>query len=83
VEVLLEARLHIKRVFGGAEVSLEVEDDPEGDFEELFCVIALRVGPENALSLLRRFDDEWFGEAGKLTNSLLNFTVETIDAEEV
>ena len=83
VGILLDARPHIKSVFGEMEAYLQVEDDPDGGFEELFCVIMVDASPEKALALLRRFDELWFSEAARRTGNLLTVTVDTDQVEPV
>lgn len=81
--ILLEAVPHLKRVFGNAYRYLEVEPDPDGGEEEIFGVVLVKGEPEQALELLRQFDEMWFSEVTKETDNRLNFTVEIEDDEPV
>ena len=76
VSTLLEARPHIDHIFPNAEeVYLEVDEDPEGGFDELFGVFVLDATPDLAIAKLREFDRSWFGDASRATDNRLNFTV--------
>lgn len=77
--ILLEAVPHLERVFGNAYRYLEVERDPDGGEEEIFGVVIVKGEPEQALQLLRQFDEMWFSEVTKETDNRLNFTVEMED----
>lgn len=58
---LFEVRKHVGEVFGtGAEVCLEVDRDPEEDFEGLSAIVKTNLSPELSLDLLDKFDEEWF-----------------------
>lgn len=83
LHILLDARSHIKRVFGQSPVFLEVDQDPNEGFEELFGVIMVAADPKMALSLLARFDQEWFIKVARQTRSKLNFTVDTVKDESI
>jgi len=75
---LLEAVPHLESVFGDAYRYLELERDPYGWGEEIFCVVLVKGEPEQALELLHQFDEMWFSQ--KSTNSdKLNFTVDTVE----
>jgi hypothetical protein len=58
---LLQAPWEIRRVFGN-EIVLEIEldRDPEEDFEGLFITIKTKLSPEDSLNLLDRLDEEWW-----------------------
>lgn len=77
IPILLDACPVIASVFGEVDAYLEVEQDPEEDFRELFCVVLVRASPEVALQLLSDFDEIWFLEASKSAHNLLCFTVDT------
>jgi hypothetical protein len=58
---LLEARWEIGRVFGNDIVlEIELDRDPEEDFEGLFITIKTKLSPEDSLNLLDRLDEEWW-----------------------
>ena len=83
IDTLLEARPHISHIFPTAEVYLEVDEDPEGGFEELFGVISVDASPEDAIRRLDRFDDLWFSRVARGTESRLNFTVDIRNVESL
>lgn len=61
IEPLFEARKHIGDIFGeGVEVCLEIDRDPEEDFEGLSAIVKTNLSPELSLDLLDKFDEEWF-----------------------
>lgn len=74
--VLIEAVPYLESVFGQARRHLELEQDPDSSFEELFCVVLAKGDPESALQLLWQFDDIWFSTASRTVQGRLNFTVE-------
>jgi len=82
-QVLVKAVPHIQEVFGQAPRDLELDQDPDGGGEELFGVILVKSEAEEALELLRRFDEIWFSEASKHTHNYLNFTVDIQDDDPV
>ena len=58
---LFEVRKHVEKVFGtGVEVCLEVDRDPEEDFEGLSAIVKTNLSPESSLDLLDKFDEEWW-----------------------
>ena len=74
--VLWEAVSHIRRIFGtDAQLYLELSDDPEGDFRELFIVIRANHKIDKALQLLARLDQEWFFSIINKVGNSLNITV--------
>ena len=75
IGTLLEARPHIDEIFPDADAYLEVDEDPEGGFDELFGVFVLDATPDVAIAKLREFDRSWFGDASRATDNRLNFTV--------
>ena len=81
--VLIEAVPFLERVFGDARRDLEIDHDAVGGFEELFCVVQVEKEPEQALALLRQFDDIWFPRTTNDIRSYLNFTVDTEDDEPI
>lgn len=78
---LLNARHKIRDAFGNVGTHLEIVDDPNGGYAELFCVIVTRQGVEEALALLHKFDEEWLLRADRYIRTNLNFTVDTEDGE--
>ena len=75
---LLAARPHLFRVFGTARRALQVERDPEGGADELFCVIHSDEAPQTVLDQLSRFDDSWLRQAPPSVRRYLNFTVDPV-----
>ena len=76
-QILLEAVPHLENVFGDVYLYLELEPDPEGGEEEIFGVIRMRGDPEQALELLRRFDEMWFSKVAHDVRRRVNFTIDT------
>lgn len=73
---LWEAFAHIRRIFGNtAQLFLELNDDPEGNFGELFIVIKTSHEIEKSLQLLERLDQEWFLSIVNKVGNTLNITV--------
>ena len=72
ITILKEAAGVLRSLFGGgAELCLELDRDPETGFEEIFATVRTAHSPEAGLSILERFDEEWWlghleGLAGKL-----------------
>jgi hypothetical protein len=83
VPALMEAVPYLERVFGQARRHLELEQDPEGGDEELFCVVLVKEEPEIALRLLSQFDDTWFSTSTRYVRRHLNFTVDAEDGQRV
>jgi hypothetical protein len=73
---LWEAVPHVRRIFGSdAQLYLELSEDPEGDFRELFIVIKTNHEINKALRLLERLDQEWFLSIVNRVGNCLNITV--------
>jgi hypothetical protein len=83
VPVLTEAVSYLQGVFGQARRYLELEQDPDGGDEELFCVVLVKGEPEAALQLLCQFDDAWFSRNTRYVRRHLNFTVDTEDDQRL
>ena len=83
VSTLLDAQPHISDTFGDVNTYLEIDEDPEGGFEELFGVISVDGSPEDAIRRLDRFDDLWFSRVARATDGRLNFTVDIRDVESL
>lgn len=76
MNVLLEAVPHVRRIFGSdTQLYLELSDDPEGDFRELFIVIKTNHEIEKSLKLLDRLDQDWFLSIVNKIGNTLNITV--------
>ena len=76
----VEASEEIEQIFEpDVRLFLELEEDPEEDFDELFIVIQTDKEGEEALALLSELDETWFLEVLPRARNLLNLTVETED----
>lgn len=74
--VLWEAVPHIRRIFGSdTQFYLELSDDPDGDFREIFIVIKTSYEIEKSLQQLDRLDQEWFLSIVNKIGNTLNITV--------
>jgi hypothetical protein len=73
---LLEARWEIRRVFGNDIVlEIELDPDPEEDFEGLFIIIRTSLSPEDSLDLLDRLDEEWWLDVDDNISNILEIMV--------
>lgn len=80
LSLLVEAPEQMEGIFGlDARLFLELDEDPEENFDELFIVIETDRDQEDALALLSKLDDTWFLKVLPKTRNLLNITVETKD----
>jgi hypothetical protein len=80
VPVLVEAKGKIAEIFGQqTTVVLNVVDFHDGpDSRQLFGEIETRLLPEEAYSLLTRFDDEWWLDASETAHHEVNFALEYV-----
>ncbi|MBC7233979.1 MAG: hypothetical protein H5T68_12145 [Chloroflexi bacterium] len=78
--LLLEAYGKIAEYFGPrTDVVLEVVSDPEAaNYRELFILVRTSLTPSEALTLLERFDQEWWLDASEKARCMLNIDVEYI-----
>ena len=76
IEVLAEASAAVREVFGSARLFLDLVVDPEEEWEELFIVIVTKDSVDQSLRQLRQLDANWFGDAERRANFLVNVTVE-------
>ena len=83
IQLLVQAVPYLEEIFGDARRYLEIDQDPDGGFREIFCVVVVKSGPEQALRLLRLFDEMWSSNVANDADNLLNFTVDTEDDEPV
>jgi hypothetical protein len=58
--VLIEAKTHLERIFGPVPFCLQLEQDPEEDFKELFVIAKVQKTPGEAISLMDQLGKEWF-----------------------
>jgi len=75
--VLLEAHEQISKIFGDVPVRLTVALDPEEGWETLSVIIKVKLPVTDALTLLDRFETEWFAKLENIGTEL-NFDVEII-----
>ena len=81
VELLIEARKHIRTHFGpGTPAALEVLHDPEDEHgePELLALIETTLPPEEALMRLDRLDETWWLEALPRSQFILTITLRYI-----
>lgn len=79
LDSLLEGNIEIREIFTNIkEVSLELHEDFEEDFEQLFIVIKSTNGPEELLTMLNKLDDEWFLQLPYDIINKFNITVKSI-----
>jgi hypothetical protein len=75
VNILNEAPENIYRIFGrGIKLILELQSDPEEEWDELFIVIKSPYTAEKAVALERELFDEWFVHIIDKVSNKLNFT---------
>jgi hypothetical protein len=79
VNILNEALENIYRIFGrGIKLILELQSDPEEEWDELFIVIKSPYTAEKAVALERELFDEWFVHIIDKVSNKLNFTEEPL-----
>jgi len=78
IQILLDAREHIQRVFGQVPIYLELHHDPEEEWDELFIVIKTNYSPEKAVEFENKLFEEWFIEIISKVSGRLNFTEEPL-----
>jgi len=79
VNILNEAPENIYRIFGsGIKLILELQSDPEEEWDELFIVIKSPYTAEKAVALEKKLFDEWFIHIMNKVNNKLNFTEEPL-----
>ncbi len=76
IPILLEAPKPIKDIFSEVALSLTLDHDPEGKFEELCIVIRIRGEAEEVVDLLSKLDKAWFLKTLPKTRNQLNVTIE-------
>jgi hypothetical protein len=78
--LLLEANSKIREHFGTlSTIALEVSLDPEnGKYQQLWARIQTGLEPADAITLLTKFDDEWWLEASVNSKNLLNIKLEYV-----
>ncbi len=79
IPILFEAYAKIKQIFGDVvELYLELHQDPEEDWEELFIVIKSPYEAERARELIDKLADEWFLDIIDKTGNKLCITEEPL-----
>ena len=79
VEVLLEGVDEIYRIFGSdIRLQLELHNDPEEKWDELFIVIKSSYTAREAVELERKVFNEWFVYVMDKVNNKLNFIEERL-----
>jgi hypothetical protein len=79
LSLLLEAYKHIYRIFGrGVKLQLELNRDPEENFDELFIVIKSSYSAEEAQERLNKLDQVWFLNILNKVQGKLNITEEPL-----
>ena len=76
--LLKEAPQHIKRIFGEVPIHLELHNDPEENWSELFIVIKTSLSPKEAIDKENRLIEEWFLGVIEETDGKLNITEEPL-----
>jgi len=77
IPILSEAPEHIRNIFGyETKLSLDLDQDPEGKFEELFVVVGTMKPAEEAIDLLGKLDEAWFLKVLPETRNQFNIAVE-------
>ncbi|MEA1994576.1 MAG: hypothetical protein U9N18_00255 [Campylobacterota bacterium] len=73
IDCLFKTYEKIKKIFGEntVDLCLELNRDPEEDFEGLFIIIKTNLSPEKSLDLLDEFDEEyWLDISDEISNIL-------------
>ena len=79
LEVLLEEVGEIYRIFGSnIRLQLELHNDPEEKWDELFIVIKSPYKAREAVELERKVFNEWFVHVMDKVNNKLNFIEEPL-----
>jgi hypothetical protein len=77
IGILNEAHNKIRKIFGEKiRINLEMQLDPEENYEELFIVIRSFFSAKKARRLMDRLDDEWFLKIMRDTRGKLCITEE-------
>lgn len=78
IEILLEAHKYIFKIFGKVPIYLELHQDPEEDWDELFVVISSMETAEQIIELEERLFKTWFDKIIKKVGNRLNFSIEPL-----
>lgn len=78
--LLLQASIKIRDYFDASSLAaLDVSSDPDNnEYQELWVRIQTSLSPSDALSLLTRFDEEWWFQASSNSSNLLNVKLEYV-----
>ena len=78
MRILKLAPYYIKNVLGSCPLYLELHNDPEENWDELFIIIKTPLGPENALEKEKKLFDIWFSNIINKVGNRLNYAVEPL-----
>lgn len=78
IEILFEAPGHIFRIFGQVPIHLELHQDPEEYWDELFIIIKSACSTDEAIRLENRLAQEWFLDKMKDSKAKLNIIEEPL-----
>lgn len=78
IEILLEARDYLVKIFGKVPIYLEFHHDPEEEWDELFIIIKTNYPPEKAVDLENKLFEEWFIKVIDKVKGRLSFTEEPL-----
>jgi len=80
IETLFNAYKEIKRVFSLniIDIGLEYDKDPDEDFEGLSIIIKTTLNPELSLTLLDKFDEEWWLDVDDKIRTVLTVMVRSV-----
>lgn len=74
-ELLEQVTEKLKQYFNNAELYLRLIHDPDFEDDELLLSVVTEKTPEDALSTLKKFDEEWWLDHSYLGGNKLNIDV--------
>ena len=77
IDVIAEAPVAIRRIFGPVRPFLDLVRDPEEGWESLFIAVPTNEPARQALNRLQALDAQWFGDAARRSGFALIVTIET------
>lgn len=79
INTLFKALEHIEKIFMNINnMSLELESDPEENFEKLFILITSNITPNESLDLINKLNETWWLSLDINIRSILEIDVELI-----